>query len=114
MEYWMASRAALAGCTSLTATSLFSFFLSEHFFLRGPWIQQQEDEICKQKQAEDWQLTVLEEPSDLLDAMRRELVEIIVVAVSGSSVQTAMILSSFSPCSPENPTTEQSYFSPEV
>jgi len=59
-------------------------------------------------------LIVLEEPSDLLDAMRRELVEIIVVAVSGSSVQTAMILSSFSPCSPENPTTEQSYFSPEV
>jgi len=51
--------------------------------LRGPWIQQQEDEICKQKQAEDWQLTVLEEPSDLLDAMRRELVEIIVVAVFG-------------------------------
>ena len=31
MEYWMASRAASAGRNSLTATSLFSFFLSERF-----------------------------------------------------------------------------------
>jgi hypothetical protein len=35
MEYWMASRAAAAGRKSLTATSLFSFFLS------GIWPEQE-------------------------------------------------------------------------
>jgi hypothetical protein len=81
----MASRAVLAGKNASTATSLFSFFLSKNILLRTITDVCMTNTIlygiCNLNHKTDYEDTVFKEAFNLLEAVRRQLTDVIVMTV---------------------------------